>query len=99
VEYTIPTAGAEPSGLVTGPDGRLWFTEHAAGKVGAVTPQGVFQEYPVGLNVGLERIAVSGKLRSVAYTQILKGTVGVIYLDSFGSSGGRTCASAGWRSV
>ena len=29
----FPVAGAQPNGIVTGPDGNLWFTEQQAGKV------------------------------------------------------------------
>ncbi len=43
VEFAIPTANAEPTGLTWGPDGNLWFTETAAPeKIGTMTEAGVF---------------------------------------------------------
>jgi virginiamycin B lyase len=43
--YTIPTRGAQPWGIVSGPDAALWFTESGAGKIGRVTTDGAFSEY------------------------------------------------------
>ena len=37
-----PTAGSGPYGIVTGPDGALWFTECQASQVGRITAQRVF---------------------------------------------------------
>ena len=36
VEFTLPTAGAELTGITTGPDGAIWFTEFDQGKVGRI---------------------------------------------------------------
>jgi uncharacterized repeat protein (TIGR01451 family) len=33
-EFSIPTAGSEPSGIVAGPDGNMWFTEGNVAKLG-----------------------------------------------------------------
>jgi hypothetical protein len=32
-----------PSGIASGPDGKLWFTEYATGKIGRITPKGSTQ--------------------------------------------------------
>jgi streptogramin lyase len=45
-EHSIPTAGSEPGGIVTGPDGALWFTEFTGNNIGRITTIGVFTEYP-----------------------------------------------------
>ena len=49
-QYIVPTGGSSPTGICSGPDGNLWFTEQGApstGKIGVVTPLGVFTaEYP-----------------------------------------------------
>jgi virginiamycin B lyase len=37
--------GAAPTNLVAGPEGNVWFTDLAAGKVGRVTPGGTITEY------------------------------------------------------
>ena len=46
-EFTLPTAGSEPRGIVAGPDGNLWFTEAGPGghKIGRITPNGVITEF------------------------------------------------------
>jgi len=41
--FAMPSADAEPRGIVTGPDGNLWVTE--AGKVARLTPSGVITEF------------------------------------------------------
>jgi streptogramin lyase len=43
-EYALPH-GSNPFGLTAGPDGNLWFTDQASGKVGKVTPSGTIAEY------------------------------------------------------
>ena len=45
--YTIPTPGSGPYGIVTGPDGALWFAEAWGNRIGRLTTAGVFTEYPV----------------------------------------------------
>jgi hypothetical protein len=42
----LPTASSGPTGITTGPDGALWFTERA-GKIGRITTAGVITEFPV----------------------------------------------------
>lgn len=37
-EYPVPTAGAEPDGIVAGPDGMVYFTENAADQIGQFNP-------------------------------------------------------------
>ncbi len=46
-EFTIPTPGSEPEGIVAGPDGNLWFAEQAGNAIGRMTPAGVFTEFPI----------------------------------------------------
>ena len=36
--YAIPTASSTPIGITLGPDGRIWFTEFSAGKIGVIQP-------------------------------------------------------------
>jgi YD repeat-containing protein len=43
-EYALP-AGREPWGIAAGPDGNLWFTDVAAGKIGKMMTSGVATEY------------------------------------------------------
>ena len=46
-EFPIPTAGSFPTGIATGPDDNLWFTEELGNKIGRITPAGVVTEFPV----------------------------------------------------
>jgi virginiamycin B lyase len=53
-DYPLPTPGPTSSdlppgvsGITSGPDGRLWFAETAAGKIGAITTAGSMVEYPL----------------------------------------------------
>ena len=45
--YPIPTPASLPIGITTGPDGALWFTEYAVGKIGRITTAGVITEYTI----------------------------------------------------
>ena len=36
LEFTVPTAGANVSGVTTGPDGAIWFAEDGVSKVGKI---------------------------------------------------------------
>ncbi|HEV2032957.1 MAG TPA: hypothetical protein VGU71_01965 [Candidatus Dormibacteraeota bacterium] len=40
-------SGTSPSGIASGPDGNLWFTEASANRVGRMTPAGVLTEFPI----------------------------------------------------
>jgi virginiamycin B lyase len=37
VEFSIPTANAQPWGIAAGSDGNIWFTEHGAGQIGRIS--------------------------------------------------------------
>lgn len=57
--YVACRLGCGPLGIVAGPDGNLWFTEYACGKIGRITASGAVTEYtlpagaaPRGLMVG-----------------------------------------------
>jgi streptogramin lyase len=43
-EYSLPS-GSEPSGITTGPDSNLWFTEFHTSKIGKITTSGSITEY------------------------------------------------------
>ena len=68
VEYKIKT-GSEPSVMVTGPDGNLWFTEYGRNKVAKITPTGTITEYSVPTaNANPSGIAV-GSDGNIWYTE------------------------------
>jgi len=43
--FPVPTAASQPFGIVSGPDGNLWFTEGNRDVVGRITPKGEITEY------------------------------------------------------
>lgn len=61
-EFNVPTSGAQPDGIASGPDGNLWFTEELGDKIGVITPGGSITEYslPVGQPIEPTSIAVDG---------------------------------------
>jgi streptogramin lyase len=80
-EFTIPTASAEPLRIVTGPDGRLWFTEFGANKIGAMTPSGAFTEYVVPTaNSGPSGIAGPPGVQ-LLFTESTAGKLGSVAVD------------------
>ncbi|MEO6888319.1 MAG: hypothetical protein ABI456_04160, partial [Ktedonobacteraceae bacterium] len=46
-KYARPPQNSDLTGIVTGPDGNLWFTEFNVGKIGRITRHGVITEYLV----------------------------------------------------
>ena len=36
-EFPVPTLSSDVTDITAGPDGNLWFTEHAANKIGRIT--------------------------------------------------------------
>ena len=47
-EFPLPNSGSDPTAIVAGPDGNLWFTEAFAGnRIGRITPDGVLTEFTV----------------------------------------------------
>jgi streptogramin lyase len=47
-EFAVPTASSRPRSIALGPDGNLWFTEFAVGKIGRITPYGEIKEFVTG---------------------------------------------------
>jgi virginiamycin B lyase len=46
-EFTSPTGASQPAGITRGPDGNMWFTENAVGKVARITLRGTITEFPI----------------------------------------------------
>jgi RHS repeat-associated protein len=55
-EYSVP-AESRPWGITQGPDGNLWFTDYATGKVAKITTQGSVTEYALPAGSGPAGIA------------------------------------------
>jgi streptogramin lyase len=73
-EYAVPTESSEPSSIVSGPDGNLWFTETAAGKIGRSTPHGDIIEFVVpasdqtDLETGSPEFIIAGPDRNLWFS-------------------------------
>src|SRR5262245_8338659 len=55
VEYPVPTLNSLPDWIVSGPDGRLWFSEVNAPRIGNITVQGSVSE--IALPISSDQIA------------------------------------------
>jgi virginiamycin B lyase len=70
-EFLVPTPSSHPWYITVGPDNALWFTETAGGKIGRITTDGVFTEFPV--------------TNALSPLGITAGTDGRLYFCSFGN--------------
>ncbi len=46
-EFKTHTAASMPTGITAGPDGNMWFTENAVGKIARITLRGAITEFPI----------------------------------------------------
>lgn len=85
-EYPFPP-GYPTAGFITaGPDGALWFTEYSpAGRIGRITPTGVFSDYPTITNFNPMGIAAGpdGALWITLYN-FTNGSVRIAHLTTAG---------------
>jgi virginiamycin B lyase len=59
-EFAISTGNSGPTGITSGPDGAMWFTEATANKIGRISATGIITEYalatpnsePLGITSG-----------------------------------------------
>ncbi len=60
---TALTAGNAPTGITSGPDGNLWFTEQGLLQgIGRITPTGSITEFPAGLTPGFSLLVTPGEI-------------------------------------
>ncbi|MEO8191068.1 MAG: hypothetical protein ABI682_12065 [Acidobacteriota bacterium] len=76
-EFSIPTAGSEPTSITRGPDGNLWFTENA-GKIGRITTAGAVTEYPLSNTSSTPDSIVVGSDGNLWFTEFALGKIGRI---------------------
>ncbi|HXC98548.1 MAG TPA: hypothetical protein VN048_04340 [Verrucomicrobiae bacterium] len=60
LEYGIPSVNAQPNGMTPGPDGAVWFTEYAAGRIARIDVNGVVSEYLIPPSLSRPYNIVSG---------------------------------------
>jgi streptogramin lyase len=78
VEYATPTAGSQPNGITTGPDGNVWFTEYSSNKIGRITPAGVVTEFTVPTASSGPRNITSGPNGNLWFTEYFGSKIGEI---------------------
>ena len=79
-EHTLPTVNSEPLGIITGPDGNLWFAEESSGKIGRMTPSGQLTEFtppttPQEANICPDSVA-NGPDGAIWFTDSCSSSVG-----------------------
>lgn len=77
-EPTEGNKGAWPRGITAGPDGRMWFAEMAANKIGSVTIDGTFAEFEIPTANAKPYGIVTGPDRKLWFTQSGTGKIGRI---------------------
>ena len=50
--FDLPTKESAPTGITSGPDGAMWFTEYAADKIGRITNAGKITEFGLDKDSG-----------------------------------------------
>src|SRR5262245_11197306 len=83
-EFTVPTANSGPSGIASGPDGRIWFTEygdaagHGSNKIGRITPTGTITEYPIPTAGSRPQGIAAGPDGNLWFVEYASGKIGRI---------------------
>jgi len=95
---TVPTEGAYPAGIAIGPDGKIWFTESAASRIGRLDPAATVSctapsAPALSIDGGTRAHVAPGEPFALAWTAAL-GSGGGQYVVSRSSSGGLGWAGA-----
>ncbi len=80
-ETPIPTAFSRPEGIVTGPDGNLWFCEEDTNKIGRMTPSGVITEFPIPTADSHPETIIVGPDGNLWFTEFAGNKLGRITTD------------------
>jgi streptogramin lyase len=80
IEFPIPTPNSGPKGIVTGPDGNIWFTEEnvSVNKIGRLSPDGQFKEFPIPSPSSYPDFMTAGPDGNVWFTEAFAGNVAYI---------------------
>ena len=79
-DISVPTPNSGPQSGALGPDGAIWFVERTAGKVGRMTLDGSFTEYPLAPGSFPNRI-VAGPDGALWFTELGTNMVGRVTTD------------------
>jgi sugar lactone lactonase YvrE len=97
--FTVPTPGSYPVGIAIGPDGKIWFTESAASRIGRLDPAAAVSctappAPTLSVDGGSEAGVAPGEPFALAWTAVLGGAAGN-YVVSRSNSGGLGWTAAG----
>jgi virginiamycin B lyase len=76
-EFPLP-GGARPYGLVSAPDGNVWFADRGRNRIGLVTPAGRVFEYPLPTPNAQPTAIAPLALGRFAFTEFVANRVGVL---------------------
>ena len=68
--FPLPTPASQPMGIVSGPDGNLWFTEGNRDVVGRISPQGAITEFPTPTKGSQPSAITVGPDRNLWFTEL-----------------------------
>jgi RHS repeat-associated protein len=77
-EYPLPTSGAIPEEITTGPDGNLWFGETTSNKIGRITTAGAITEFPIPTSGGYPEDITAGPDGNLWFTEYRGNKIGRI---------------------
>ena len=76
VEFTIPTQKSEPQGIALDQEGKVWFTERAADKIGRLDPKtGEKNESPIPTAGSPDGLAIDSE-GNVWFVETFAGKIG-----------------------
>ena len=76
-EFRLP-AGARPYGLVSAPDGNVWFADRGTNRIGQVTPAGRVFDFPIATPNAQPTAILALGLGSFAFTEFVANRVGTL---------------------
>jgi len=76
-EFPLPS-GARPYGLVSAPDGNVWFADRGRNRIGEVTPAGRVFDFPIATPNAQPTAILALGLGSFAFTEFVANQVGTL---------------------
>jgi streptogramin lyase len=93
--FDVPTGRPGLTGITTGPDGNIWFTESRVGKIGRITPNGAITEFTLPPSAAFPSDIVAGPDGNLWFAD--QGSIGRIttagQVTLFGLPAGHTGAA------
>jgi streptogramin lyase len=78
MQFSIPTANSSPSGMTSGPDGNLWFTESDGNKIARMTVAGAVTEFSIPTAGSSPQEIATGSDGNLWFTEFKSNKVGKI---------------------